>query len=107
MTESYMDTVPRKMDGNTKSLISWPVGKYLTGSIQVGAENLSAWSSAVVEVVRSNDGITFYSMPTAVTLSSPGMTDSLDVSGWAYVGLQVITVNGGALTILAWGCFKA
>lgn len=107
MTESYMDTVPRKMDGNTTSLIFWPVGKYLTGSIQVGAENLSAWSSAVVEVVRSNDGIAFYSMPTAVTLSAAGMTDSLDLSGWAYVGLRVSTANGGALTILAWGCFKA
>lgn len=106
MSEFYLDTEPKILNGNTTSDVVWPVGPYLTGTIQVQSEGYTAWTSAVVEVKRSNDGVRFYSYPTAVTLSADGMTASLDVSGWAWVALVVTTANGAALTLHAWGCFK-
>lgn len=103
----FIDTKPIVIDANTKSIAVWPVGPYLTGSFQVLSETGIAWTSAVVEVKRSIDGVRFHSYPTAVTLSADGMTPSLDVSGWPFVALIVTTVNGAALTLHAWGCFKA
>lgn len=104
----FIDTKPIVIDANTKSISAvWPVGPYLSGTVQLQSENGNAWTSGVVEIKRSNDGARFHSFASAVTLSADGMTAEMDLSGVAFVAAVVTTANGAALTLHAFGCFKA
>jgi hypothetical protein len=104
---TYLDTEPREIDANTADVQWWSVGDKTIGSFHVEPQDATAWGTAVLEVVRTNwplSGV-FNSMPSAVTLTAQGMTASLDVAPFAFVGLRVTTVEGSALKLHAWGYF--
>lgn len=104
----YIDTAPRKINANTKSLVWWPVGPYTAGGIQIEPEGIAGWSTAVVEIKWSNDGVRFYPISSpATTIGAAGVVTLSDISGVAYIGAEVTTAEGSALILNAWGCFKA
>ena len=107
MAESFVDITPQVIkDANTTGQIVWAVAPYITGSIQIEAQNLTAWTSCVVKIRRSNNGITFKDFPLVVSLSEDGITPNLDLTGTAWICAEVTTANGAALALNCWGVFK-
>lgn len=100
-----MQTMKAELDATTTDRVVWAVGPYITGTVQVHARDAS-WSSSVVTIKRSNDGWNFYDLESAVTLSDDGMTDVLDLSGFAFLSVEVTTTNAGAPTLEVIGAFK-
>ena len=106
MADSLIDLTPKVLNANTTAHEIWPVGPFITGTIQVEAVGRDAWTSAVVKIRRSNNGVTFVDFPSPIQLSADGITPGLDLTGVGWVSIEVTTVNGAALLLNCWGVFK-
>ena len=67
-----------------------------TGTIQMASVSGSPWTASVVTVKRSNDGINWHALETAVTITAPSITNQIDLRGFRYLGFEVTTPEGAA-----------
>jgi len=57
-------------------------------------------SAAVLTVQRSNDGVSWVGLPTALTILPGAMSGKIDIDGHRYIGLVVSTIDsGGGVTV--------
>lgn len=71
-------------------------------SATVQAEQVSgSWGGAVVEIVRSNDGVKFHPLATPVTLTAASMTPRFSVAGLAYLGARVVTPSATPSSVVS------
>ena len=87
-----------ELDLNILNLRSVPidVGGYRACKLQITAT--PTWGDAVVEVMRSLDGVSWFPFPTAITLVEPGITPSIDVSEIAFICVEVTAIAADATT---------
>lgn len=98
---------PMELDATGASVTeAVPIGEAAVGTVQARAKAGAAWSNAVLSVRVSNNGEDFDDFATAVTLSEDGTTDILDLSGWAFLRIEVTTADGSAPVIDTWVCLK-
>jgi hypothetical protein len=63
----------------------------------VSAEPLTTWSTAVLTIYRSMDGVTPYALETAQTISAAAMSTTIDSSSFPYLIVQLTTNAGSAI----------
>lgn len=95
---------PFELDATgTQNTPELPIGDNLIATVQAKDLSGSGWVSAAISVRVSNNGLDFFDIPGgAVTLSDDGITDIIDIAGWAYIRVEVTTTNAGAPTIAVW-----
>lgn len=79
----------------TNNRVAFPTGGAET--CIVSAESLTTWSTAVLTIYRSFDGVTPYGLETAVTITASGMTATIDCAGFPFVVVQLTTNAGSAI----------
>lgn len=79
----------------TNNRVAFPTGGAET--CLVSAESLTTWSTAVLTIYRSFDGVTPYAMETAATISASGMSATIDTSGFPFLVVQLTTNAGSAI----------
>jgi hypothetical protein len=62
--------------------------------IQSRSSALTAWTTAVLTVEVSNDGLVWAGLSPAVTITAEGLSSATDVAGVKYVSLRVSTTQG-------------
>lgn len=72
-----------------------PTGNSKTATVQAVKDSAS-WTTAVLTVKRSNDGVNFTGLESAKTIGpGGGMTSEFSVAGFAYMRVDVTTAEGG------------
>lgn len=71
------------------------VKQCVTGSVHVESAD---WDGAVLELVRSNDAVSWYVLEYPVTFAADGMSETLDLHAYAFLGVRVATASGTADT---------
>jgi len=89
----------------TNTTMKVAVDKYSKVTVQA-VEVTAATGSPVLTVRRSNNGIDQVALTTPVTLTSPGMTDAIDCSGFAFLHVT-LTTAGTAGVWRVYVCAKA
>ena len=85
----------------TNNVWAVDVAKYSTATVQ--AEAVTTWTTAIITVQRSDDGINGYGLETALTIGPastvvpPGMSTVIDVTGFKFLLLKLTTINGSAV----------
>lgn len=69
----------------------WAVKTSGADTYTVSAEPLTTWSTGVITIYRSSDGVTPYALESAKTLTAAEMENQDDCSGYPYLIFQVTT----------------
>ena len=71
--------------------------------LALSIQSLGAFTSATIDIQASNDGATYYALPTAVSLSALGIKDvaSIDL-GFAFYRVIMLAASEAHTAVLSW-----